>query len=500
MKFARSFWWLLFLGVALRCIGLTHPLADAHLLRQCQTAAATKDLLTQPGLNLTYSIPWLSLNGARYVLEVPFYNYLVIAVAAIVHNLDLAGRLTSILLWSASFVCLQLIWKYLLTDRQAFWANLLFAVSPLGVFFGQAFMPEMLVQLCAFVFVWQILSYEERPTIGRWCLLTLSGLIGLLVKLPEIAHLYLILVFVLFRLERKWILFKPRYIMSAIVTLFALIVWSRFVDHVNAAYLAEWDSTANLRAFIGPLDLRFQLKPWIMLGLYVIVFIFAGPPVLAGGYGLSKLLKARNPKLLMVWLIALMLSYLLWFGNGGTAQSYYNLPAMAPLCALVGIGIAHLLSTGMFQRWAKVAIPAIVALIVIPALPVYAYLFKPDRHLIDATKWVEANTRPDDVILFQLNHRADMVAYPYNAAPGYLSKRRTFIWTDEMPMDIKQMALKSSRFAVVTFPSTSETGALAVFKRWRGLANPKAKGTDWLQQADYHSLLKTGDFEVFQRN
>ena len=72
----------------------------------------------------------------RYIQELPIYNYFVVGVHRLIGHLDLSGKVTSILIWALSFVLLQFIWRRILNPKQAFWANLLFVVAPLSVFFG----------------------------------------------------------------------------------------------------------------------------------------------------------------------------------------------------------------------------------------------------------------------------------------------------------------------------------------------------------------------------
>ena len=159
----RPFWILLLIGIALRLVALNQPLVDSGLLRQVQTAAATKSLIEQPGIPLSSQISWLGNLDARYVQELPLYNYLVIPVFKITGHLDASGKLVSVALWALSFWLLQKVWRRILTPQQTFWANLLFVVAPIGVFYGQAFMPEMLIQTLAFGFVILTMRYDEIP-------------------------------------------------------------------------------------------------------------------------------------------------------------------------------------------------------------------------------------------------------------------------------------------------------------------------------------------------
>ena len=501
LKFTRSFWILLIIGVALRCVALNQPLVDAHLIRQCQTAAATKGLIETPGFHLSSKIPWLGDLDAHYILELPAYNYLVMGVWWLTGNLDLSGKVTTILLWATSLVCLQFIWRRLLDPQPTFWANLLFVVAPLSVFYGQAFMPEMLVQALAIVFVLLVLRYEENPSLARWSLCAGVGLVGLLVKLPEIGHLYLILaVFVVWRDGWKGLV-RPRYLLAAAATIVALKAWGNYVDSINAAYLPEWTSKENLKLFIGGWESRFHLKPWVMAFLYVGAFIVPGPAALATLYGMSVLRQKNAQKILGPWLLALLCYYLLWFGSGPNSQSYYNLPALAPLCALFGIGMASLLEWQKLRPWRRTGMAVAIVLVVLPAIPVWQYLFTPDRQTLEAALWVRANTNRGDVILFRPNHRWDAIDYPNNPALAYYSRRPTFVWTGNTSDNYRRLALERASYAVVTLSSSPRsTGLLKVWRQFRGtnLFQPDAMG--WLEENGFQMLTAENGFAVYRRH
>jgi 4-amino-4-deoxy-L-arabinose transferase-like glycosyltransferase len=501
LKFNRSVWIFLLIGVALRCVAVNQPLVDAHLARQCQTAAATQSLIEASGFHLSSKIPWLGDLNAYYILELPIYNYLVVGVHWFIGNLDVSGKLTSVLLWTASFVCLQFIWRRVLDSQQTFWANLLFVVAPLSVFYGQAFMPEMLVQTLAFAFVLLVLRYDENPSLARWSLCAGVGLIGLLVKLPEIGHLYLILAFLIMRREGWAGLVRPRYLVAAVAAVIALKGWSGYVDSVNATYLPEWTSIPNLRIFVGTLGSRFHFKPWAMAFLYVAAFIVPGPAALASAYGMWVAWQTKAQKILGLWLLSLLFFYLFWFGNAATAQSYYNLPALAPLCALFGIGVKSLFEWQMVRRWRRVGTIAAILLVVLPAIPVWRYLFTPDRQILEAARWARANTKPGDIILFRPNHRWDAIDYPNNPALAYYSQRPTFVWTGNTPETYRRMALERASYAMVTLPSPPASGELVrLWRRFRGSDLRHPEPTDWLEKSGFQVLATEKGFTAYRKN
>jgi len=499
MKLGRSFWILLLGGIAVRCVAINHPLIDAHLLRQCQTAAATKSLIEQPGFHFSSSVPWLGNLKAYYVQELPLYNYLAIGVNSVTHNLDPSGKVASIFLWMVSFICLQYIWQRILHWDEMFWANLLFVVAPLSVFFGQAFMPEMLIQFLAFAFVLLALRYYEKPSLRRWVVCSGVGLVALLVKFPEAAHLYLIPTFLILDSEGWRAAIRRRYVLAGIFTIIVLKAWGHYIDSINSVYVPEWTSGENLRRFVGSFASRLEWKRWAMIFLYLLAFVFAGPAALAAAYGLWRTLLKGHRCVLRVWLASLLVFYLVWFGNAATGQSYYNLPALAPLCALFGIGTAALLRKKPIRRFPKVAVAAVIIIATLPALPICKYLFTPDQQLFSAAMWTKANTQLHDIILFRPNHYWSVSDYPYNATFSYYSGRPTFVWTANTPQPYRDAALERARYAIVTIPHPAQSGILATINHFRGVSDRQPESTAWLEQSGFKELARQDDFVAFKR-
>jgi hypothetical protein len=494
-----SVWALLLFGVAIRCVALTQPLVDAHLLRQCQTAAATRSLIELPGWSLASRIPWLGDLDARFILEAPVYNYLVIGIHIVVGDLDLSGKITTILLWAISFLLLQGIWRRLLKPEHVPWANVLFVVAPLEVFFGQAFMPEMLVQTLAFGFLLLALRYGEAPTLARWIACAVVGLVGLLVKFPEIIHLYAILGFVLVRRLGWKAVWWPRHVVAGVASVCVLKLWGGYVDSINVVHLPEWSAEASLRGFLGSWASRIQWKPWANVCGYLALFVVPGFAACGIAVGLWVALRQRFLSLLKVWLLTLIAYYLVWFGNAGTVQSYYNLPAVAPLCALFAIGItagARLLPSGRC-RWSATA--GAVVLLAASVVPGAMYLFERDRPILAAARWAREHTRPGEVLILRPNHRWDMVEYPYNPVLAYYSDRPTFVWTRHTPEPLRQAALARARYAIITTPAPPSSGLAAAISGFRGAKMPALETNDWLESGKFTPLVSAEGFTVHRR-
>ncbi|MGB8167933.1 MAG: glycosyltransferase family 39 protein [Chthoniobacteraceae bacterium] len=492
----RWFWLLLGCGVLLRCVALTQPLVDAHLLRQGQTAAATRSLLAEPGI--VWRIPWVGDFVEHYVLELPLYNYLTMAVHALGPNPVVAGKLVSIALWAFSFWLLQGIWQRTLDPTSAGWANLIFVVSPLGVFFGQAVTPEMLLQVLAFAFVLLLIRYDEQPCPVRWFLAAATGLLSLLIKAPGVAHLYLVLVFLIVARGGWKMLFLPRHVVAGLLSAACLFAWAQYVGSVNRTPLSFGGAEAHFRGFIGPLAMRFALRPWLMVAIYLGALLIPAFALLVAMRGGWRVVREGCARPLAAWLVSLVPFYLLWLGNGPASQSYYNLPTLAPAAALFGLGMSALLADHWVDRWRTAAAALAGAITIGCAVPGIVYLFTPDRALLAAAQWTRTHTEPDAVVLFRAAHRSDMVEYGVNAAFPFNAERRAFIWTAELPEPYRTAALERSTYAVVTKPLPTGRAA-AWLRQLRHQPEPVAESTEWLRKIGFAPVAEEAGFVAFRR-
>lgn len=494
----RSFWWFLALGLLLRCAALDHPLVDAGLIRQCQTAAVTQSLLTEHGFAISSQIPWAGDFDERFVLEMPIYNYLVIGVAALMGHLTVSGKLVAIALWAFSFWLLQGIWRRALDPSAAWWANLLFIASPLGVFYAQAFMPESLVQMLAFAFLLLLLRHDEQPTLPRWYLAAFTGLLCLLVKAPMTAHLYLVFLGLVVTRERWRSLFRPRYLIAGIVSAACVVGWGNYLDAVNRSPLSFGDTGRNLQAFIGPLRLRFEFQTWKMVALYLGGFMAPGLAALGVFGGAIVVLRRGCSRVLGLWLASIVIFYLLWLGNGPASQGYYNLPALGPVCALFGLGVRAFLEWPRLARLRRFAAPLAAFTIIGCAVPVWIYLFTPDRTILAAANWARDHTEPGAPILFRAAHRADLQDYAPNPVFPFYAGRPTFIWVNSLPEPYRSAALQRTKYAVVTLPQP-EGKWLTRLRRLRGLPTPPPESTQWLEDLGFQPIAEDAAFVAFRR-
>jgi 4-amino-4-deoxy-L-arabinose transferase-like glycosyltransferase len=495
----RSVGWWLLAGIILRLLAVNQPLVDAHQFRQTQTALITRGMMQEPGWPLGAVATWRGDLPARLVLELPVYNYAVIGVNHITGNLDVSGKLVTVFLWALSFLVLQRLWRRFLTVRQIFWANLLFVLAPLSVFFGQAFMPEMLVQFLAFSFLVLLLRYREKPGAGRFAAAAAVGLLGMVVKGPEIAHLYLIVALVVFRQEGWRALRKPVYWVALIVTAIALKGWSHVMDSANGAYFPEWSSHAVVGGFIGKPSEHVNPVGYLKIALYVTCFVLTPiglPFVLAGAW---KLWRTRPMNFPAWWVGSVIFFFMFWCGPAARGHSYYNLPALGPCALLFGLGVDWLQERYRPARWFRPAFGALAAGLIALCGVGSLYLFRPDRVMVESTRWIREHTLPDDLILVRANHRADIGEYPALATFPYYGERRFWVASLGLSKEEKQRALATSRYALVTLPPAEISWIEALRRRLKGESVVPTDISPWLGEAGFRPVHSNATFVVWSK-
>lgn len=501
---SRLTWILLGLGVLLRSVAINQPLIDAHLFRQTQTADAVRSQLAAPRWELSAHASWLGDSGARLVQELPVYNFLVVAVHAIVGNLDMSGKIVSVALWAAAFLCLQSIWRRVLTPSQADWANLLFVLSPLSIFFGQAFMPEMLIRLCEFAFLAALLAYLESGRLAVFLIAAVAGAIGMLVKTPEFSHLYIAAGLIVFQREGWSAIRRPRYWVALIATAASLKAWAGFVDATNAPSFPEWAASAAARGFIGSWRDRFALHPYVKYAGYLTAFACTPVGLLITAFGGVRVVRQfRQHPVLVAWGVSLVAFYLFWGPRTAGEHSYYHLPALGLACALFGIGASRCCElAGRWRnlRWSRLTATAIVIGVAATSAAATAYLFRQDRPLYAAAIWVKQNVPKGEWVLFRMNHRSEM---DYGQAPtmSYYAGRDAWVYSRSMREDLKTRALRLSTWAVVIRQPSGEgfTGRLRRLLRG-GEAPFIPEDMSWLENdAGFVRFTETPEFTIFKK-
>lgn len=488
--------WLV-LGLGLRLILLFQPpVEDNSWIRQTQTADAIQSWMKAGRPSWDAGASWRGDTGARLAQELPLYNLLVYGGAWAGIPLNVAGRLTSALLWGAGFLLLQAIWRRWLDERETFWANLLFIFSPVSMAFGQAIMPEMLVQLLGLGLILLLLRYLRHPSLIVWWSLVVVGALGALIKLPGFTPYYLILGVILFSRDRWKVFLQPRIWAGGIFTLAALGLWSRYTQSVNSEFFPEWTASANLLGFLGRWEDRLEPVYWVRLFFYL--FVLVGTPaawlavLLTGTSGTRGWLKLP---LLAPWLVGLGMMVLLWGPRTCMGHAYYCLPFLVPVCAWFGKATESLLAKEKCPAWGT---PILGLALLAGCLPMAAYLLRPDPVLRETTEWMKKNIPVSDLVIIKANHSPYTREYPELPGFSYLSGRSTWVWTRFLNSQEKKRALETSGWIVETISPSPAPWWEGLRRKIKGHERPMEPIGDLLLRAEPAPLMETPKFRVFR--
>ncbi len=449
---------LILVGIIVRVPVLVSPISEGH--RNAQTAALTAHMIEEGTVRLDPIAPWRGDLNARLVLEFPVYNLLVLAVDAVTGlPLDMAGRLVSLILWITSFVLLQFLWRWTLPPPARVWANLLFVLAPLNWYAGAAFMPETLVQLLTIAFISLCLVYTKTQTLGVCITLILVSGLGLMVKFPAFVHLGLFAALVwLDRLGWRS-LFRPSFILGALLLAGSLFAWGRYADSVNSLHFDYWTGLRNIEGFIQIHRPRLSVAyflPLIAYNAILILGIVGVPLALVGFWQTLRLFRTSFVYRVWIYLLASLVVYWVVWSKAAPLQSYYNLPNTVFFAAMFGIGCAwsvDWMKSARLPPATRFAVATVTTLLLVAVSAVcWTHLYQPDRAIMGAAQWIRANTQKEDLIIFQPRHHPAAMDYEHQPLLSHSSGRRTWIWARSTPEEESMRALRTASYVIITHP------------------------------------------------
>ena len=334
----HALWAIIAVGVALRLYRLSEPLLDAHFFRQTQTASQVW-MWDRFGFSpLDYRVP--GFGGGHWVLEFPWYQWLVYPFTIVFGFHEEIGRLISIAAFVASAYLLYAIgWRVLGSRGAAVGAVGFLAFMPVTVFYYRAFMIDPLLLTAALLMLLAALKVAESFS---W---TWTGVLIAMVFVTALGKANLLIVFglpiivILGRAVRARTL--PRLAIAAIVAgacvaAVALLIWMRYADGLNEP--SSGQTFANMRWWYFGSTL-FDVNLWLTVGERMIAMLTPVGVVLVGiGTGIAMTLKGGRRGIILA-LIASNVASIAIFANLNRVHDYYQLPYFTTLSLLGGLGL-----------------------------------------------------------------------------------------------------------------------------------------------------------------
>ncbi len=326
---------LVLLLIALRVPGLNEPLIGVHDHRMNDTAAMARNY-HENGMRLFYpQIDWGG-SGPGYIEETfPLYAFSVAVLYQAFGVSDSIGRGLTLAAYAGTGVLLYVLSLRLFSRRVALFSLFFFAVCPLGVFYGRAFLQDVLglfFSVGAVLCLWLWL-YGGGTVVLLGAMLAIA--LAVLVKLP---NLYLGLP-LLYAAHRRfgWALFRQWGLWAFAAA--AVIPAALWYSHARGL----WEAYGNTVGIWGEGFSKFgwpDLAYLLEMGKRFVYTIGTplGVPLIVVGAAL------RQPKgeyLIHVWALGFGL-LALFTPAGQLPHDYYQLPLVVVVAVFFGLGAGYL--------------------------------------------------------------------------------------------------------------------------------------------------------------
>ncbi len=358
---------ILFIATGLRLYKITSPLYDWNAWRQTETAAIAMNYYQDNVPFLYPEIDWVG-EGGHAEMEFPIFPYLISWLYFFTVPWDGWGRVMSLLASLGVVIAVWDIGRQWRNETLGLFAAAFFAVSPLSIYYGRAFMPDMAMVFFAALSVAMFLRWMNSLQI-KWMYLSAIALsIGVLMKPPCLMVSFPLLWILFYRSGWRFIKNKHVWIALAVIFLPAVMWYAHagmfyaeskasfmrhFKDVTVFEYLAinwqwrNWETilveriSENIFAYVGwlPFSLGFirlcffQPKRWFLLSWLLATFIFYAviaahhrghdyysllpivPLSLVCAYGCEWIYKALpNPFRYAVWLVPFLMGVVGFIG------------------------------------------------------------------------------------------------------------------------------------------------------------------------------------------
>ncbi|KKS94375.1 MAG: PMT family glycosyltransferase, 4-amino-4-deoxy-L-arabinose transferase [Candidatus Collierbacteria bacterium GW2011_GWB1_44_6] len=335
------------LALFLRLYKIDNPVADWHSFRQADTSSVTRNLVENKG---TLLVPTYHDNsniqsgkdnphGYRMV-EFPFYNYLHSLVYKVYPGvgLDMAGRLTSVLLSLVSIYFVFLIGEKLSGFFVGWLAALFTAILPFSIYYSRVILPEPLMISTVLASYWYLIKMSESIGMKKRLFLLMSSVLIAIAILVKPFALFFVLphAAILFRSWAKGELTTLDMLAIAILSLTPFIWWRKHIlNYPEGIPASDW--------LINSTGIRFR-PAWfrwlfgerigkLILGVYGTGFLMLGLIAKPKKEGVAYWL----------WAIGIVL-YFSIIAGGNVQHDYYQAIIIPFLAFLLAKGTVLVLS------------------------------------------------------------------------------------------------------------------------------------------------------------
>ena len=386
--------------VAIRLIYITMPILEGTAMRQVQTAMIARNFF-KDGINILYPRVDFFGNAIGYlVLEFPLMNTLAAFVYMLLGGVhEWVGRFLSIAFFSGAACFLYCITKRIFEEKTAFWAVLVFGLSPLSIIFSRAFMPDFEMIFFCMGALYFFLSFCDRNKYLMFWASALFLSLAMLVK-PHSFYILVPLLYLVWRRQNwKFIVDYKNWLYLAIAILPAFI-WYFHGTMIHASFTQSEVYNYQMLNWFNPAILLDKNLYINIAKIHMGIFL---TPVGLILFLASLFIKTNGEQdIIWAWLFGGLLYMLAFITH--MWEPYYHLV----LLPIISIFIARAIVQIRCIDWKKLHLnyKQIYAILIILFLPfflrysVYAYVVpKGYRYVSEAGRRIQDISKKEDLIV-----------------------------------------------------------------------------------------------------
>ena len=342
-------YFIIVIAFAARLYHINFPVGGWHSWRQADTAAIAKNFYEDGFQILFPQIDWRGNTPGYVESEFHIYPFAVSILYSIFGFSDMWGRLLSVIFSLFTVYGIYILTKKIISENTALWASFIYAIIPLNVFYGRAFMPESLMLMCSVYGIYFFYRWIENEAIRYLIYSYIFITLSVLIKIPAL-YLGLPLLYLSYMRFSKSFLIKWQLWIYVFLLFLPVGLW---YYHAHNLFL-QTGLTFNIWGLgtdkWGNIDLLFSFKFYNDVFFKSIAerhltYAFFIPFLI----GLFIKREHKNERLFDWWLISVLI-YIMIVAKGNQVHEYYNLPFILPAVIFVAKSFTKYFDLRLLKR------------------------------------------------------------------------------------------------------------------------------------------------------
>ena len=370
---------IIILSIVVRFINIDKPIVtDAHAFRQSQTAITVQTYLNEGYSLFDYQTPVLGY-PYQIPMELPTYQTIVYGFMKVfsLENIDVAGRVVSILIFYISAILLFLLAQNIFRNSKISIATfLIYILLPFNIFWSRTFMIDYLSVTFALGYILFFLYFLQSTDKKKILFLLLSILFGVLGATTKITTMIITAPLMIYfttneffidykkhlklieLLKQNWLKYLSISLV-AILPLISGIAWVEYADYIKSQNVfTQFLTSEALGSWnYGTMEQKLDISKWykvfknfdsIFLGIAIVVILAT----------------KHNIKISLIMIATIFITIAIFF-NLYHEHTYYLISLMPFYALLIGIAIAQI---NIKQKWVNIALISTLVVSIISSI------------------------------------------------------------------------------------------------------------------------------------